>query len=367
MDRLHTHSDLLRQADATSIACHESHIPGFAESELERLYGHIYSSMRFFRIFRSTHEVNTYVASRNGEPVALLLFRCVNGRAEVLNEMICLDGAELRRFAGYVFERYRRISAITFPSVQTDIRGLPFPAQHHDEKEDFLLALPASPEAYTALLGKSTRANIRRFGKRLTERFSSFTHVVHENEQIDAQLVRDIIGMSKVRMTGKKKTFSVDDDMAEGLIRLAKSCGFVHAVMIDGRLRAGSISYRLGAKYFAFVNAHDPEFDAYWLGTLCYYQTICAVIRRGGTHLHMGWGRYEYKSRLLGLRQDYDRVVIYRSRLGVLRNLRHAAATTLHGRLRELKLWLLDPRRQNSFLSRLAVDCAYALRKLGSG
>jgi hypothetical protein len=367
MDRVKTQPNLAQPADDVTVACHESQIPCFAASELERLYGQIYSSLQFFRVFRPEDGVHTYVASRNGKPVALLLFRCAGGRADVLNEMIRLDGRELRRFADYVFGRYPRISVISFQSLQTDTRGLAFPVQRYDHKEDFILALPASPEQYTALLGKSTRGNIRRFRKRLSERFSSFTHVTFENERIEPRLVRDIIGMSKARMTGKKKKFSVDDDMVEGLIRLARTCGFVNAVMIDGRLCAGSIGYRLGTKYFAFVNAHEPEFDGYWLGTLCYYLTICACIARGGTQLHMGWGRYEYKSRLLGVRQDFDRLLVYRSRLGLLLNPRCVAMAALDGRLRKLKLWLTEPQRRNGLLSRLAVDGMYVLRKLRGG
>jgi hypothetical protein len=367
MDRLNTLSDLAQPTEEITVACYDAQIPCFAESELERLHGHIYSSLQFFRIFRPAEGVNTYVASRNGEPVALLLFRCVRGKAEVFNEMIRLDPTELRRFAEYVFARYRHISVISFQSLQSDTRGLPFPVQQYDHKEDFSLSLPESPEQYNALLGKSTRANIRRFSKRLSQRFPSFAHATFENEQIEAHMVRDIIRMSKVRMTGKKKKFSVTEDMSEGLVRLAKTCGFVNLVTIDGRICAGSLSYRLGSKYFAFVNAHEPEFDDYWLGTLCYYLTICASILRGGTHLHMGWGRYEYKTRLLGVRQDFDRLLIYRSRLSMLLSFRCVATASIKGYLRKLKLWLLDPRRQNGFLARLAVDCMYALRKLGSG
>lgn len=347
-----------------TVTCHDGTIPSFVESELDRLYGHIYSSLAFFRLFKPPDKVSTYVARQGGRVTALFLFRCDHGTAEVYNEMVRLDEEEIRRFAHYIFARFPSISIISFQAIHAPAQHLPYPCQQYNEKEEFAIDLPPKQDEYTASLGKSTRANIKRYSKRLAQRFPSFTHMTYENESVDEQHVRDIIRISKDRMTGKKKKFSIDDDMMEGLVRLAKTCGFVNVVMIDGRLCAGSISYRIGSRYFAFINAHDAEFDDYWLGTLCYYFTICASIVRGGKHLHMGWGRYEYKSRLLGVREDFDSLVIYRSRLHMLLHCDRVAKTAIKGQVRRLKLWLQDPQRQNSFVSRCAVNAVYVLRKI---
>jgi uncharacterized protein (DUF1697 family) len=364
MDRPMTASVPAQQSEEITVACHEREIPSFVESELERLYGHIYSSLAFFRLFKPPHNVSTYVARRGGRATAVLVFRCENGKVEVFNEMIRIDEEEIGRFAEYIFARFPSVSVISFQAIQTAVQTLPFPCQQYNEKEEFAIMLPATPDEYTASLGKATRSNIKRYTRRLAQNFPSFTHRTYENEEVDEQHVRDIINISKVRMTGKKKKFSVDETMTEGLVRLAKACGFVNVVMVDDRLCAGSISYRIGSNYFAFVNAHDAEFDSYWLGTLCYYFTICESILRGGKQLHMGWGRYDYKSRLLGVQQDFDSLVIYRSYAHVILNCGSVVKTAVKGHLRRLKLWLQDPQRQNSVMSRAAVNLIFVLRKV---
>jgi hypothetical protein len=357
-------SNRMQRPEEITVSCHQSEIPPFAEAELERLYGHIYSSLAFFKLFKPVDNVNTYVARKGGNAIAVLLFRCEKGKAEVLNEMIDLGEEEIRRFASHVFSMFRSVSVILFPTIRTAARTLPFPCQQYNEKEEFSIVLPGTPDEYTACLGKATRSNIKRYSKRLMQSFPSFTHRVFENEDIEERHIHDIIRLSKARMADKKKKFSVDDDMMKGLIRLAKACGFVNVVLIDGRVCAGSISYRIGSNYFAFVNAHDSEYDDYWLGTLCYYLTICESIVRGGKQLHMGWGRYDYKTRLLGVQQDFDRLVIYRSYPQLALNCGSVAKTALNGHVRRLKLWLLDPQRQNSLVSRFAVNLLYIARKL---
>jgi CelD/BcsL family acetyltransferase involved in cellulose biosynthesis len=170
--------------------------------------------------------------------------------------------------------------------------------------------------------------------------------------------------MSKARMKIKKKTFAVDEEMAKRLIQLAKVCGLVNVVLINDRLCAGSLSYRIGSNYFAFVNAYDADYEHYWLGILCYYFTIRESILRGGKELHMGFGRYEYKNRLLAVQRDFDRIVIYRSYGKLALNSVSAVKTACQGHVRRLKLWLTDPQRQNSLVSRLAVNSIYRLRQV---
>jgi hypothetical protein len=40
------------------------------------------------------------------------------------------------------------------------------------------------------------------------------------------------------------------------------------------------------------------------------------------------------------------------------------ASTAVKGHVRRLKLWLQDPERENSFLSRAAVNAMYVFRKV---
>ena len=361
-------SHMLPGSDAIAITCHERELPAFVETELIRLYGNFYSSLAFLKTFRALSDACAYVASKDGQVITLLLFRKEPTRILVLNELLEVPPEEVRRFADYIFGRFAQAQVISFPAIHTTIDGLPYPCQLYNEKEDYVIALPSTEQEYTGSLGKHTRHNLRRYSSRLADSHPSFSHRFYENEDIAEQYFRDIVALSRKRMDQKKKTFGIGEEMLEGFLRLSKTCGLMNVALIDNRVCAGSICFRSGAEYFGIVNAFDPEYDNFFLGIICYYQTICECILRGATRFHMAWDRYDYKSRLLGVRQDFDRLVIYRSRLHQAINLKTAIATLVPARKRQLKLWLDDPGRRNSLFSKLAFQSLHALRSLrGNG
>jgi hypothetical protein len=53
-----------------TIECHDGYVPEWAEAELNRLYGNIYSSLTYFRLFGGLEHAYTYVA-RRGEGARL--------------------------------------------------------------------------------------------------------------------------------------------------------------------------------------------------------------------------------------------------------------------------------------------------------
>jgi hypothetical protein len=352
------------QAEQMTVSCHEREIPSFVEKELERLYENIHCSVAFFREFRRFKNVSTYIVRKDGQPVTIFLFSCKDWKVRVLNEMINIDEQEIRRFADYVFAKFSSVSLISFHAIQTTVGKLPFPCQKCVETEDFSMSLPATREEYTASLGISTRDYIKRYSRKIIRRFPSFTCRCYLDKDIDEQVARAIINMSKAKMENKKKKFAANEREVDGLIRLAKAYGLVHAVLIDGRLCAGSIGYRVGSHHFVFIIAHDSAYDAFRLGTICYYLTICDSIARGSKDFHMGRGWYEYKRRLLGARQEFHRLVIYRSYRHMALQCGYAARTARDGYVRRLKSWLLHPRRQNSVISRFAVQLLHVFRKL---
>jgi hypothetical protein len=351
-------------SEETTISCHEREIPSFVESELEQLYENIHCSLAFFRQFRALENVSTYIVRKGAQTTTLFLFRCENRKVTVLNEMIRIDEEEIHRFANYVFARFSSIAVISFQAIQTTVGRLPFPCQKCIETEDFSMRLPATTDEYTASLGKATRDYIKRYSRKILRTYPSFACTFRSGSDVDEQTIRDIIDMCKTRMESKKKKFALNEGEAKALIRLARVCGFIHAARINGRLCAGSLSYRIGSNHFVFVIAHDAEFDHFRPGTLCYYFTICESILLGAKHFHMGRGWYEYKRRLLGVRQEFDRLLIYRSYRHMALHCDSVVKTACIGYVRRLKLWLLHPQHQNSFISRFTVNLLHALRNL---
>jgi len=333
-----------------TVSCHVDAIPPFTEAELTRLYGHAYSSLAFFRTCQPTDNVSTYVAWQEDKPIVLLVFRLENGTIHVLNEFIALDAVEVLRFAHTVFRAFTSATAIRFPALQTDVEALPYPYQKHNAKEDWVITLPVRPDDYLARLGRATRDKIKRYRRKAARDFPSLTHAIVERDAISEDMVRGIIRLSEARISAKKKRFGIGEAETQRILRLARECGFVSVLHIDGQLAAGMICCRNGTHCLTEVIAHDPAYNDYRLGMLCYYMTICESIARGVRTFHMGGGREEYKAHLLGVRQDMDCLEIYRSWKHLPLIPHRAARTALEGRLRRVKIWLLA--REKSALTR---------------
>lgn len=327
-------SDELVRADDTSISLHPFEVPAFIENELANSYEILQSSLPFFRTFRSLEHVSCYLAQRDGHRSTVLLFVCRKRRIDVLNEMIEIAEAEVERFAAHVFEHFNNVDVITFKALKTTTSRFRFPVQKYGSKETYVIALPATPEDYTSSLGKSTRANIRQQTNGVQRHFPSFASKFFENEEITEEHIRQIIAFSEKKINAKGIRFSHD---AERIIALARSCGFVNIFLIDGRVCAGSINYRVGTSYFGEVTGYDPEYEKYGLGKLCVHQTICESISRGGKRFYLGGGVFDFKQRLLGAVVGMDELHIYRSYPRMLANAGTAARALAAAYVRRLK------------------------------
>jgi hypothetical protein len=282
----------------------------------------------------------------------------------VLNEFIGSDEDELNRFADTMFARFAWLRQIRFGPVDVACTRLAFPHQRMARNEDIVLSLPATVQEYNARLGKSTRQNIQLYRNRLRRDFSSFDFRVVDGDAIGEEQFRAIIGLSRARMAGKAKAHSFDEQEVQRLFRLARQTGVAGIATIDGRVCGGTICFKVGDRFFLEMIAHDPAYDYYRLGTYVCYLTICECIARGATHYHFLWGREEYKYRLLGEQQDFERLAIYRSRLHYLLDMKQIALHASRGHLRRLRLWLLEPARRNHPLVKAAIGGTRWLRRL---
>jgi len=344
-----------------SAAIHLNEIPQFAAGELQRLYGHIYSSLAFIKVFHSTSQVCTYVARHGATPTAILLFRRVGRCIEVLNQTMQINPAELRRFAACVFGQFPFVGVISFKAVQTDLLHFPYPVQRGHAMEDIAIALPDGVDDYTARLGKSTRSNLKYYKAKLEKDFSSVSFQSYEKTEIDEQIIHRLIRLSESRITAKKISFGINGEQARGLVKLAKLCGVVNVIWVDGQLCAGAISYRIGANQKTEVIAHDEKYNGYSPGMLCFYQAICESITKGVKTYHLGGGRLDYKVRLSGVQRDMEQVEIYRPYWGMVLHCDRVVKNLLKARLLQLKTWLRS--RENSLPVRLLLQTRHAMRK----
>ncbi len=345
-----------------AISFYENAVPSFVEVEMERLYENIFSSIAKFTADGATEPVSTYVVRKDGQVSTVFLFRRRNQKVEVINEAIRIDEEEIWRFADAVFTEFSAVTVISFHAIQAAISRHPFPYQRFNCLEDIVLSLPTTAETYLASLGKNMRAHIKRYMKKLERDFPSFHYQIYVKEDVSAQHIREIIGLSNARMAVKNKISLHDEKKTEQLIRLVKKCGLVVIATIGGRICAGVICSRYGPNYFMHVIAHDPAYDDYRLGKLCCYRTICECIDRAGKEFHFLWGRYEYKYKLLGVQQELDHIAIYRSRSHLLINGDMALKVAFKGYGRQVKRWLLDPKRSDNFIAQFALKFVDSVR-----
>jgi hypothetical protein len=356
------------ESENTTISLYENSVPPFAQGKMERLYENLYSSVAHYRIYGGIPgNASTYIAQKNGNETAVLLFLSEKNKVHVLNEQISIDAGEIDRFARYIFTTFRSVDVISFHAIEAKIEKLPFPYQQFNCTEDVVMTLPDTAQEYLASLGKATRSYINRYLNKIRRSFPTFSHNVYLKEEASERHIREIIGLNRARMAGKNKLSYIDDAEAERIIKLVKLCGLVSVMTIDGRICAGAINCRVGAHYFLKVIAHDPEYNEYRLGTLCCYLAICECIAHGGRQYHFLWGRYEYKYRLLGVNRNLDHIAVYRSPVHMVLNAGMALQLAFNKYLHRVRCGLQDRARRPvnvGLASRLVFHFLNYLRSL---
>jgi hypothetical protein len=346
------------------IRFHDDEVPAFVEAELERLYQCVMSTVARFDIYDAAPNASTYVVREDGHITTLFLFRREGDHVTVYNEQMWIAAPEIRRFADAVFARYPQVALVSFYAIDTDAAAIGYPLQQRVCLEDIQMALPASGAAYLSSLGKNTRANLLNAHRRLQRDFPSFRFDVYGRGEASEQnrQIRQIVSFNQARMREKRQTSYYDERSIEQLCRLVQRYGLIGVATIDSQICAGAICMHVGSHYYLSVLAHDPQYNQYQLGKLCCYFSICDAIGRGCKEYHFGWGRYDYKYKMLGQLKELYRIEIYRSRWCMLHKVRRIATIALADDIRKLKLRIASAESGSTFSDRSIRSAAGTLR-----
>ncbi len=346
-----------RQDAGASVSCYLNEIPAFVGPELARVYGTLHSSLPFFELFRSTERTNCYVTWRDGRAAEIILFAVRGKRVEVLNEMIEIGADELQRFARHVFAAFPEAGVIRFRALKMAPGSVGFPFQRHASKYTYRIALPEAPEAYLGTLGRETRNGIKRKIAKLAKHCVSWHMEFREGDTIDEDELLRIMRMSEANINAGQVKLRYD---TARITAMAKRCGLVSMLVIDGQCCAGAISYRIGANYFSELLGFDRRYENFGIGTVCEYHTICEMIARGGKGFYLGGGHFAYKQRLGAAIVHMDELNIYRSRRTLLANPGYAAGRILASAFVRGKEFL--HRHRDNVLAKLVFGGFYFLR-----
>ncbi|MEO0314548.1 MAG: hypothetical protein RI928_1004 [Pseudomonadota bacterium] len=293
-------------------------VPGFASTALDRLQGSLYASLRYLQLSDSDHTPpNTWVGYRSGEIIGVLLFR-INGKcASVLCEVVTLDSSQIDAFSVSVFSNFPSIRHISFNAVSLSRPLCSLPSQFFPFSENYLLTLPASTEAYMAMLGKSTRQSVRGYRNRLLRDFPDFSWTAYTCDELSIeqqrQLVLTLQQFKRDSMTARGKSPVIDAAETQHFLTMAAECGLFGIARVNGRICAGAFSCRIGESYVMLLSASDPAMSIYRLGLLTCLWSVGDCIKRGGSQCHMLWGRYQYKHQLLAVPKALYRLTVYPS------------------------------------------------------
>lgn len=304
-----------------TVVCYQNEIPTFVAAELDRLYQNPYASLLKMQLYGSLEGVSTYVVLQAGSITTLYLFRLDGSAIRVLNELIRLTQVDLQRFSDWVFRAIASAQVIVFKAVRTDTISLARPLQRHEQSEDIVVSLPATRQDYRDRLGKSTRKGIKRYTNKLLREHPDFVYRILATHELSEPVIRSIIALACTRLQGKRKNAGFTESEIQRVVSMCHRYGMVGVASVDGKICAGTITYRVGCHYYFQVTGHDAEFDHYSLGNLVSYMALNACIDEAGVEGHFLWGEYDFKYALLGVKRPLHRLLVYRS---MRQQLRHA-------------------------------------------
>ena len=344
-DFLHANSLWNRDAGAFQSIVHEP-FPDFLHRELEARYQSVFCTLARILGTQAADEVATYIAGEGRQPSTIVVFRRSKGLITVLNEYFAMSASELEQMARHLFSALPGVRVISLPSVEAGKEPMSLTAQRFNSSEDIVVSLPTTPEEYLVSLGSNTRAAIRRSEKMMEQRYPELEFAVYDRNSGGRDLIDRLVELSRRRITNKRQVPSHNDRSTGELLRMVEAYGVVLVARMKGQVCGGVICTQVGTHTYMHVVTHDSAFDDMRLGMLCCYKSICDAIRRGAREYHLLSGKYDYKFRFLGHQRDYEKIVIYRSLLGVLPNLPTYIHTLVRGKGRLGKQRLTAWRRK---------------------
>lgn len=293
---------------------HECEIPQYVETELDRLHGSLYASLRHLRVVGLDSGAHTYVRRLEDETACVLIYRVEGEAVQVLTQVLDLSAEELNHFADFIFERHAQVKTITLPAVSVERTTLGRPHYARLYKYDVVSDVPATPDLFNKQLGKSVRRELRRSADRLAKDHPDLEITFEDGADCSETDVREILALSRERIESKTETWAYSGSETDNIVTFLRQGGFVCIARIGGKVCGGQICYRFGDHFTLKACGYDTRYSAYSLGFLLCYQGMLECIRRGAKRIFLGFIVYDYKLWLKGKPRRLDRVVLYRSR-----------------------------------------------------
>ena len=323
-------------------------VPELAVSELDDLYGSLYSSLPVLKSGSSgaLQDVSTYVRwhhlNNQLKTESIFLFRQVGQRISVVNEGMHLSREMIENFCDHLFDSEPTVNQIDFHAVAVPPGASSRPHLQCACTEDIVVTLPRSCSEYMDQLGKSTRKSLKKHLSRARCELPDFSHAIHEGKQISKHAILEVATFNHARMAQKHRQSALDQAAVSQLMTLMRERGTAGFISAQGRLCAGTLACRIGDDVYSLVTAHDPQFDHLGLGNLSRHLMIVAAISSGAHRFHLLGGKLSSKRAALGIRQRLDHLRVYRSWGAMGRDIAGLSRIALDSGAYYLRSWIDD-------------------------
>ncbi|HTX70927.1 MAG TPA: GNAT family N-acetyltransferase [Thermoleophilia bacterium] len=297
-------------------------VPDRLVEELPALYGSLFSTGDWFRIFDEVTPGGSCILS---DPRHVLLFHQKGDTVDVLNKAFAIAPTDAARACRALFDalpRARRIHLeVMFPPAE-----LHAPKRVLYSAEDMVVDLHGSPDAYYSSLGKKTRKNVRNMDNRLRRAQPDVTTEIVQVGDRASELVGQFLTwhLPRAKERGFVSGYVSKPKQAAQTTELVRAGAEAQLTSIGGRLAAIEFIFYVGPDANLYAGSFDAAYGDLNLGFLSTYWALRETARRGARRCHLLWGTDYYKT-LLGARPERaTRLSVFRSQTARLHSLDEA-------------------------------------------
>ncbi len=286
-------------------------VPDGATHEIDSLYSCLFSTVDYFETYDDARPTGAVVLT---DPYHLLLFTVAGGTVEVLNKAIDIAPVDACRACRALFRAFARVHRIHI-EVMFPARQLGLDESELYSADDMVITLPGSLDDYFAMLGRSTRRNLRSYERRLRNACPDVSTVVLPPAPQRPDHFELYMAWKRRRLESGGETVYFDrlPDRVPRFRELLRRRGEVHLTTIDDRPVAIAYAFPVGQACYLFQCAHDTDLDDLHIGLLSQYWVIADALARGLRRVDMLWGTTDYKERLGAQPVRATRVSVFRS------------------------------------------------------
>jgi CelD/BcsL family acetyltransferase involved in cellulose biosynthesis len=273
-----------------------AHVPAGFSDELPALYNSLCCTQEWFVHQDQMMPQGACVLDR---PHHILLFSLVDGTIEVLNKAFDMSPPAAERVCTALFRAFPHAHRIHL-EVMFPPDELSLPHRTLYGADHMYVRLPATVDEYRASLSKNMRKSLSYHQNRLKRDFPDVvTEIVPAGPDRQA-LFDTFLAWKTARFAahGRSVLWQTDAALGEKFMALLALRGEAHKTSIAGSLAAVKFVFPVGDTIYSAQSAFDPMYEAYGLGLISSYWTICDAVERDMRRVGFMWGKEQYKERL---------------------------------------------------------------------